>query len=1693
MFITRCPTSAREGDEYGCDVTVADMEGRTFFVTLLEAPDFVEFDSASGQLRWTPQEGQSGTQHFSLIATEGLFETAQEFDVEVEAVNQPPRIMTSPPRCAEIGEDYIYEVFADDPEGYETNVVVVSGPAGMTAEGTRLRWTPTAGDRGRHEIEIEVRDHEGLTDTQRFALGVGGGMGSGSGTAAFTAPMAGITLTEDTILSGTASDPNFMFYEMTAVNVPNGIPQSIHIGDRPVNNAELGILPGTRLMNGLIEVELAVYDGECNATRTTVRYQLEGDAKVGNQQVEFTDIMVSTGNFQLNLTRAYDSRDLTSGDFGHGWRLLADSAEATENLPAGQDGWEAVVDMPEALPSYRLDNEEPRTIVLDLPRGKRAFAFVPHFEPSFDPRFIQFRYYDITENGNEIDCVGCERDLMFDSSNGGDIVSLDFRVFDPSNYTASLREGVGMDLNDREGVTEYRDGYGHSVDVTNTSLTHSTGVAIQYTRDGQGRITTATDPAGSRWEYVYDSVGDLVEVKYPDGTSDRFRYFQHYMVSYADGSGRIRSRTEYGSDGRIARQIGADGRVTEYQYDMGGRTVRATMPNGATSVQTFGDRGELLSDTDPAGNVTYYEHDDNGNTTATIDPTGVRVDREYDRNGSPTRTTYPSGVILDAAFGGPGGRLSTLTSSTGQSISMTYDHAGSATLVRTSDGREWASTIDARGNRTRLADPTGCATDYAYDDQGREIRRSDALGVVTTEYDALGRPVRITSPRGTEGLTYDARGRLISRVRTDGARESTEYDQRGDRIATAGPTGTVTMTYDAAGRVLSKTYPDGSRELTAYDVGGQVVASTDRLGGVTRYTYDVLGRRTDETRPDGSDKHFEFDVRGNLISETDGDGAETRFELDIHNRVTRRVDPLGGEWLTEYGAPLAEGLTEVFAEPGPTRLVDPLGNVTRQTYNDFGLLTSVRHPDDSTLAFEYDQNGQRTGSTDEEGRVTSWVYDCAGNVVSVDLPDGTTAEYGWVADMLASTTDPLGRTTEYRYADGGRLEEIELPMGQSRTFEYEGPFNTKVTDFDGSTLEHELDPQGRAVRTTYQRGTERETVERELNPAGLPTVIRDATGEYHVRYDRAGRVLRVDYPDGDFLAYEYANARTTAVVTPAGRVDYIYDLAGNLTRIQDADGNLTTLRYDDAHRHIATIHPSGAQDRTEYDSRGWPTEMVSLGPDGSVVTRQTLEHDRSGRITRATESGALGDSATSYTYDLVGRLVREQRTGDGAYDIRYEYDDASNRVAVTRDGQRSTYQYDDNDRLVAVSGAGADAMEWDDAGRLLRSGGTQYEYDARGRLAAVVRGSSTTRIGYDAFGQLRTVEKDGVVTRYLIDVTMGIPQVAEYTVGTETTRMLASPFGPMGSVGARRGHPIVDNHGTPRAFLGEDGTVQQTWLRTAFGQELEASGGAYLPVGFHGRPSIGDTGLTWMGARVYDPATGRFMSRDPVLPEVSDPRNLNTYTYAFAAPTNYTDPLGMMSLAEVKVTISTWCRNFAIWVGGILTAAWQRLQQMFQGLLNWLTRVGQWFNHYGQALVNQFSRLWQWLFHRGGGGTETFYRTMSPAHFRTLENTRRVTATGETFISPTQGFSESYNGVLVQFTCRSGTMQRLMEVGVRDNSNLVRTTYPDMPLVARGWHAISAFFKGEGLQINIGLGRGTALDIFNDAIVTFQRVGGAVP
>jgi RHS repeat-associated protein len=52
------------------------------------------------------------------------------------------------------------------------------------------------------------------------------------------------------------------------------------------------------------------------------------------------------------------------------------------------------------------------------------------------------------------------------------------------------------------------------------------------------------------------------------------------------------------------------------------------------------------------------------------------------------------------------------------------------------------------------------------------------------------------------------------------------------------------------------------------------------------------------------------------------------------------------------------------------------------------------------------------------------------------------------------------------------------------------------------------------------------------------------------------------------------------------------------------------------------------------------------------------------------------------------------------------------------------------------------------------------------------------------------------------------------------------------------------------------------------------------------------TALQYLRARYYDPATGRFISRDPFPAQAADTQTFNRYVYVKNNPTNYVDPSG---------------------------------------------------------------------------------------------------------------------------------------------------------------------------------------------------------
>jgi hypothetical protein len=131
-------------------------------------------------------------------------------------------------------------------------------------------------------------------------------------------------------------------------------------------------------------------------------------------------------------------------------------------------------------------------------------------------------------------------------------------------------------------------------------------------------------------------------------------------------------------------------------------------------------------------------------------------------------------------------------------------------------------------------------------------------------------------------------------------------------------------------------------------------------------------------------------------------------------------------------------------------------------------------------------------------------------------------------------------------------------------------------------------------------------------------------------------------------------------------------------------------------------------------------------------------------------------------------------------------------------------------------------------------------------------------------------------------------------------------------------------------------------------------------------------------------------------------------------------------------------------------------------------------------------------------GGEVFYRGMSNADFELLKNTGKIPYTSETFTSPTLEYIKAVgygnDGVIVKIQTKQGTLNKLIEIGMRnDSSDKMMEHFSKMPFVEKGWLENNALFKTEGAkyqleQINIGLGKGKALDIFNENLLYFEII-----
>lgn len=425
----------------------------------------------------------------------------------------------------------------------------------------------------------------------------------------------------------------------------------------------------------------------------------------------------------------------------------------------------------------------------------------------------------------------------------------------------------------------------------------------------------------------------------------------------------------------------------------------------------------------------------------------------------------------------------------------------------------------------------------------------------------------------------------------------------------------------------------------------------------------------------------------------------------------------------------------------------------------------------------------------------------------------------------------------------------------------------------------------------------------------LFSAVTDSTGTTSYTYDNMDGLIRVDYPDGNFVGHEYDNAcRLTKVSTEFGDTSYEYDKLDRLVRVIDRNGYATIYEYDANGNKTAVKYANGLTVSYEYDKLNRLICEETIDSDSNVVVKYVYTLGASGERIKVEEL----DRTVEYTYDELYRLTSETITeGEDVTVYTYAYDSVGNRISKTKNDVETVYTYNELNQLVSENDI---TYEYDLNGNVVRmtspSKSALYVYNSENRLvrATVQSGNnvSVEEYEYDYAGN-RTVKKsEGEYTRYLLDINGELTYVlAEmnydgeekcfYTRGTDLISQERD---------GKKSYYVYDGHGTVRALADENGKTTDKYNYDAFGNLINSKGRTENGFLFAGEQFDSVTGRYYLRARYMNPSVGTFISMDSYQGSIDDPVSLHKYLYANANPVSNSDPSGCSSLADLNASMS---------------------------------------------------------------------------------------------------------------------------------------------------------------------------------------------
>jgi RHS repeat-associated protein len=841
----------------------------------------------------------------------------------------------------------------------------------------------------------------------------------------------------------------------------------------------------------------------------------------------------------------------------------------------------------------------------------------------------------------------------------------------------------------------------------------------------------------------------------------------------------------------------------------------------------------------------------------------------YDALGRPTDTWNSKGTRT---------KHITYTPDTGGPITQTATTNALGHTATAEHAPDWGVDLartDANGNRTELAyDALGRLTDVWLADRDRaaghapsqkfeyKVQSGAASWVATKSlnndgttyltqyaiYDALLRPRQVQVPAATgpgrviSETKYDTRGLAIETAAQ--YIDSTAPSGALATLITAAPAGTETI-FDGAGRAtVQKVLVKGqehSRTTTTYD--GNTTTVLPPVGApAVHEEYDARGRLTEKREYNGntvttdySGFTYTYDHADRLETVKDNDSNTWSYGYDFLGRQTSASDPDAGRSTTEYNE-----LDQVVAATDARNKTigytyDTLGRQTARVDGPVPLVGGVPTPDDAKILARWSYD------TIAKGQLTS----------SIRYVGGKTGD---VYAMTNAAYDKLYRVLKEQYTISTKEGALAGP----------GYYTINNTyNLDGTLQKRIIPAMG---------GLSAETLTYGYTSTRLPDTLQGLTGiVQNTDYLPAGEHIRTtlgvssaaDWTDINY-AYEDGTqrlARQTVVSETHTGTDadiyYHYDKAGNPTEIDDRStsaGDKQCFEYD-GHRRLKTAWTATSDCTTS------PTTST-VG--GRAPYWQSFTYDSAGNRDTSTDHLATGGPATTdYTYKTTDQPRPHA---------------LANTVTNLASGTQTTNSY----------------TYWENGATKTRNlnGNTQtLDWDVEGELEKVTEANGDTTTFLNDGNGNRLIRRDATgTTLYLaetelrLDKASGNVTASRYYTHAGKTVAMRTP--------SNLTWLSTDHHGT--ASLQIDAATQTLTRRPTkpFGEDR----GTEKPTTWRGEKGFvggteDPTGLTHIGARDYDVATGRFISVDPIG-DLKDPQQINGYAYSNNNPVTFSDPDG---------------------------------------------------------------------------------------------------------------------------------------------------------------------------------------------------------